>query len=133
MLKNSIYRSLTFLSFTLALYTSVHGMNVVRPFKFFFNPSPHYGTRWQLFVQPVDGFKGRGYNATSCHVNVAHIWNPCENALTMLDGFDCVCQAGQKRIQIDATSNGIRGTIPYMQELDAPFGCTFCSTQNFAS
>jgi hypothetical protein len=50
MLKNSIYRRLIFLSLTYVLYTSVYGMNVVRPFKFFFNPSPHYGTRWQLFA-----------------------------------------------------------------------------------
>ncbi|HML19449.1 MAG TPA: hypothetical protein PKD74_02620, partial [Candidatus Dependentiae bacterium] len=84
-------------------------MNVVRPFKFFFNPSPHYGARWQLFVQPEHGFKARGYNPSSCRVNVAHIWNPCENALTMLNGFDSECKAGQKRIQIDANSDGTRG------------------------
>jgi hypothetical protein len=102
-------------------------MNVVRPFKFFFNPSPHYGTRWQLFVQPEHGFKARGYNAESCHVNVAHIWNPCENALTMLNGFDCACQTGQKRIQIDANSDGTRGTYTVCAELDVPFGCTFAA------
>lgn len=125
MLKNSIYRRLTFLSLTCALYTSVCGMNVVRPFKFFFNPSPHYGARWQLFVQPEHGFKARGYNPSSCRVNVAHIWNPCENALTMLNGFDSECKAGQKRIQIDANSDGTRGTYTICAELDVPFGCTF--------
>lgn len=109
------------------MYNNIDAMNVVRPFKFFFNPSPHYGTRWQLFMLPEYGFKARGFNPESCRVNVAQIWQPNQNAIAMLNGFDCQSCLGKKRVQVDANDDGKRGIFNVCADLKVDFGCTFAA------
>jgi hypothetical protein len=99
-------------------------MNVVRPYKFFFNPAPHYGTRWQLFTLPEYGFNAKGYNPCSHHVNITQIWQPEESSLAMLNGFPTDSTIGQKRIQIDAEDDGTRGRFKVCANLTVDFGCT---------
>ncbi len=111
----------------LCFSTTLRAMNVVRPFKFFFNPSPHYGTRWQLFIRPEHGFSAKGFNPVSCRVNVAHLWDAHQSAITMLNGFDCQDKIGKKRIRIDANDDGIRGNFNVCADLNIPFGCTLAA------
>lgn len=110
---------------------NVHGMNVVRPFKFFYNPMPHYGTRWEVFVRPEHGFRAHGYNPTSCRVNVTQIWQNDQDGLAMLDGFDCPGKISSKRTEVDADDDGVRGHLKPCATLDVDFGCTFAARRAF--
>lgn len=99
-------------------------MNIVRPFKFFFNPAPHYGTRWQLFMQPEYGFRAKGFNSSSHQVNAAQILYKKESSLAMLNGFQSDSNIGKKRIQVDAEDDGVRGRLTARANLNVDFGCT---------
>ena len=127
MMTNQTLRYLTNIGIMLCLYNGISAMNVVRPFKFFFNPAPHYGTRWQLFARPEYGFDAKGFNHASCRVNVAQIWQAQENAIAMLNGFDCESSIGQKRIRVDANDDGIRGQFDVCADLNVDFGCTLAA------
>lgn len=50
-----------------------------------------------------------GFCKPDDQVNVLHIWNPDQNALKMLKGFDSLSPIGQKLIQVDANDNEVRG------------------------
>lgn len=126
-MKNRTLRDITTICLILCFYNTVSTMNVVRPYKFFFNPAPHYGTRWQLFAQPEYGFDAKGFNPESCRVNVTRIWQSYESTLAMLNGFDCKNAIGQKRIRVDANDDGIRGHFDVCANLNVDFGYTLAA------
>jgi hypothetical protein len=99
-------------------------MNIVRPFKFFFNPAPHYGTRWQVFTLPEIGFHAKGFNGCSKAVNIAQLYHETENSLAMLDGFPADSIMSKKRIKLDADDDGIRGHLAVCADFNVDFGCT---------
>lgn len=126
MTKYSILRF--FLYATTVIYAhSILTMNVVRPYKFFYNPYPHPGTRWEIFVRPEHGFKARGYNPESCRVNITQIWQNDQDGLAMLDGFDCKSKICLKQIEVDANDDGVRGHLKPSATLNVDFGCTFAA------
>ena len=127
MITNRTLRYITTICLMASLYNAVDAMNVVRPYKFFFNPAPHYGTRWQLFLRPEYGFNAKGYNPCSCSVNIAQIWQAEENALAMLNGFDAQSAIGQERIRVDAIDDGVRGQFDVFANLNVDFGCTLAA------
>lgn len=86
-------------------------MNVVRPFKFFFNPPPHYGTHWQIFVMPEHGFSASGFTGESCRTNVLQTWNSDFDALAMLKGLCCTTPESQRLAATSARDNGVRGNF----------------------
>lgn len=106
------------------MYNATHAMNIVRPFKFFFNPAPHYGTRWQLFALPETGFDSSGFNGCSKSVKVPRLYHHTENSLAMLDGFPADSIMGKKRIELDADDDGIRGHLSVCADFRVDFGCT---------
>lgn len=107
------------------LHHSTYAMNMVRPYKFWYDPAPHYGTRWQIFVRPEHGFRCHGYDSCNRRVNIMQIWNCRQDALAMLNGFDICSEIGQKREQLDVSNNGTRGHFNVCADLDVDAGCTF--------
>lgn len=125
MIRYQLFRYIFAVSALVCSYHVLQAMNMVRPYKFWYDPAPHYGTRWQLFVRPEHGLRARGYDCCNNRVNVLQIWNAEQDALAMLDGFDISSEIGQKREQLDVSSNGVRGRFKACADLDVDFGCTF--------
>ncbi len=103
----------------------VEAMNVVRPFKFFFNPAPHYGTRFQIFVMPEHGCAASGYTAESQRTDVSSTCGARPGALAMLKGFCCSSTENQKLSSTGASDNGDRGHFALCSRLRVNEGLTF--------
>lgn len=85
------------------------GMNLLRPYDSLIRPMYTHNYPWQASVWAEFGISDKGYNSDNHTTNVLRIWNDDQNALAMLDGFDDESTIGQKRIQIDASDDGVRG------------------------
>lgn len=123
-MKNRPLKYIATLCLATCMYNTFEAMNIVRPFKFFFNPSPHYGTRWQVFALPETGFHATGFNGCSHPTHVTKLWHCTENSLAMLDGFPADSPIGAKRIQVDADDDGERGHFKVKADFRVDFGCT---------
>lgn len=123
--RNQMYSYILLTGTLICSWCTLQAMNMVRPYKFWYDPAPHYGTRWQFFVRPENGFRVRGYNACNQRVNVMQVWQEQQNALAMLNGFDTNSEIGQKREQLDVVNDGVRGNFKVCADMDVEGGCTF--------
>jgi len=85
-------------------------MNIAHPQQFLFQAERNPDYRMQLTTLGEFSVScAKGYDECGCDVNVLRIWNPDQNALKMLDGFADETAIGQKRIQVGANDDGVRG------------------------
>jgi len=85
-------------------------MNMVRPYEFLFQAERKPDYKMQVTTLGEFSFgHAKGYDENGCDVNILRIYNPDQNALKMLDGFDDTTAIGQKRIQVNANDDGKRG------------------------
>lgn len=87
---------------------SAQGMNLLRPYDSLIRPSYNNDHRIQLLFVGEAGISDKGWS-DDCRTNVLRIWNPDQDALSMLDGFPDNTPIGQKRIELDANDDGVRG------------------------
>jgi len=89
---------------------SIFSMNMARPYEFLFQAERKPDYRMQITTLGEFSFgQAKGYNEDGCDVNILRIYNPDQNALKMLDGFADSTAIGQKRIQVNANDDGVRG------------------------
>ncbi len=110
--------------------TMVVPMNVVRPFKFLYNPPPHYGTRWQVFARPEYGFRGSAFNSCQCRVNPAHVWSPNQDALAMICGQTELNDLCPLSMQCGGATTNNRGHVDVCADMDVG-GCTLAFRRAF--
>ncbi len=86
-------------------------MNLLRPYDSLIRPMYNNDHRWQVSLWAETGISDKAFNCDNCRVNALRIWNCDQDSLAMLDGFSDESVIGQKRIEIDANDDGIRGNF----------------------
>lgn len=89
--------------------SSIHAMNLLQPWEPLIRPEYSSVRPFQLYTFIEAGFNDVGFNAEGESVNVLQIYDCDQDALKMLDGFPVASPIGQKRIQVDADDDGVRG------------------------
>lgn len=73
-------------------------------------PRIHPKRNWQFGVTAEGMFNTKAHNESGDRVNVLQIWQPNQNSLTMLRGFNAESQIGKLASNLNvATDNGVRG------------------------
>lgn len=124
--KNIIYK-LFFITFFSGL--SLTGMNMLTPYNILLRP-PFQNKRFQIFGSVEGGIYNKAY-AEEQSANALRIWQPKQDALAMLNGFDSNSDIGMKRIQVDATNDGIRGFFIPSGELSFKFATSISTNLRF--
>ncbi len=104
--------------------TLVQGMNLLRPYDSLLRPEYSNKYRMQVSFIGETGISDKGFSS-DCRTNVLRIWNPEQNAITMLDGFSSEGKIGQKRVAIDASDDGTRGHFLVDGDLKNRFSAIF--------
>ncbi len=89
--------------------SSLQAMNILQPWEPLVRPDYSSARMFQVYSLVEAGYNQLGLNSDGTHVNVLQIYNREQNALKMLDGFPVSSCIGQKRIQVDADDDGVRG------------------------
>lgn len=87
----------------------LHAMNILQPWEPLVRPDYNSSRMFQFYSLVEAGYDQLGLNADGGHVNTLQIYSCDQNALKMLSGFPESSCIGQKRIQVDAEDNGVRG------------------------
>lgn len=103
--KKTMYQIYIFTALFFAL--SLSGMYIPTPYNIMIRP-PFENKRFQIFGSIEGGIHNSAY-AEEGAANALRIWQPEQDALAMLNGFDPLSAIGMKRIQVDATDDGVRG------------------------
>lgn len=94
----------------LLLSSTIQAMNILLPD---YSPilRPDFDGSWpvQLAVFAEGGMHDTAFNCHGDRTSALQIWNGDQNGLAMLDGFADLSTIGQKRAELDADDNGMRG------------------------
>lgn len=93
----------------LSINVSAMAMNLLQPYDTLIRPSYDGRKPFQLMLFGQTGINDKAFNCAGHSVNALRIWSPEQNALAMLEGFSDDSAIGQKRIQLDADDDGVRG------------------------
>ncbi len=88
---------------------NVQAMFLLRPYEQMVEPEFQKDFCWQFSILPEVGFDTVAFNENGACVNPLQIWNPTQDALKMLEGFDPLSAIGQLRTKIGANDDGVRG------------------------
>lgn len=77
------------------LVSTLQAMNLVQPYYAFMKPRYDTESTLQWFVYGEKGFNFKGRNNDSCPTNPLALWQPRQNSLAMLKGFDSHSAQGQ--------------------------------------
>lgn len=105
----------------MAGWQCAHGMNLMKPYDTLIRPAYTNQYPFQIDFYAQGGFADTGYNADGCSTNALRIWQGSQDALTMLDGFPSDSVIGQKRIELDASDDGVRGHFCVSGDLRTKF------------
>lgn len=97
----------------------VSSMNLLQPYNVLLRPGYNAKHCFQISMYAETSVADRGY--ANCRVNPLQIWNRTQDALSMLDGFNAATPIGQKRIEVDAEDDGVRGHFCVTGKLETPF------------
>jgi len=100
----------------LALCTTslhLHAMNMVRPYKIFYNPQPLPFMHVDCFARFDHGFTAKAYDCCSNRVKPLAIWQCDQDALSMLKGFCFDSEPAQLLDTINAPEDCNRGHINF--------------------
>lgn len=118
--KNFLVRLL----FSLLLFHGAQSvaMNYLRPYDTLIRPIMRLDDKhFNVSFFAEHGFNARGYDSCGNLVNILKIWNPEQNSLQMLNGFDPNTQIGQLAINLrgdNANDDGVRGHFNVCGDLD---------------
>lgn len=104
-----IVKRLLLLFIIVNTHISVVAMNLLQPYDTLIRPTYDGRRPFQLMLFGQTGINDKAFNCAGHAVNALRIWSPEQNALAMLEGFSDDSSVGQKRIQLDADDDGIRG------------------------
>lgn len=109
-IRNQLY---TFLILLLAFgFSSAWSMNILRPHDPLLWPFYTGKDTWQWFVAAETGIKkGKGFNEDSDHTNVLKIWQPFQDAFSMLQGFEQNSCIGQRIASLTPAEDDIINTF----------------------
>ena len=97
-------------------------VNVLSPFDTLIRPDYSADYRFQLTSFAETGFhNAHGYDEDGDRVNPLQIWQPEQNALTMLKGFDSNSEIGKLLTQLRAPDDGTRGHFRVDGDLELDF------------
>ena len=106
--------------------------NFLRPYDSIVRPRYHVGCGLQVAVYGETGLSSaQGHFYRGGTSNILQIDAQTQDALAMLDGFPVDSAIGQKRIQVDATDDGIRGHFNLCGDLDFRFGGALSARYSF--
>jgi hypothetical protein len=100
---------------------ALHAMNIVRPYQILLRPEMQPNSWMQIYAYGEGGFASHGFNDCGDRVDALRIYQPSQDALAMLNGFDPASAIGQKRIRVDANDDGVRGHLAPCSKFEVPF------------
>lgn len=125
-MKNLYLLRLVIFSFIVFFPSFIHAMNWLRPYDVLVRPEMDWTTPWNLTNWTETGIKpARGFNTCDESVNALQLWQSDQDALAMLNGFDASTVIGQKRIQVNAIDDGVRGHLRVTGDLKEMFTTIF--------
>ena len=107
------------------------GVNLLRPYDSLIRPMYTNNYRWQLSLWAETGIADKAFDGDNCRTNALRIWNPDQNSLAMLNGFDDNKSIGKKRIELDADDDGTRGHFLVCGDLKNRFSGMFAARSFF--
>lgn len=110
---------LRFFVVSVCCVSSAWSMNLLQPYNILLRPEYNALHRFQASVYAETSVADCAFN--QCRVNPLQLWNSTQNSIAMLDGFDFETAIGQKRIEVDAEDDGIRGHFCVNGKLETPF------------
>lgn len=112
--------------------TSASAMNMLRPYDVMFRPDHTrcYNTQIDCIAEAGIGL-AKAYDLNGDCINPLHIWQPKQDALKMLEGFDAASPIGQLRIRLDASDDGVRGNFIPTADFQMPFAASLAARYYF--
>jgi hypothetical protein len=108
----------------LLMSTALSGMNLLlRPYDTLIRPTPHFLERCTEFSFWIEkGLRTQAFDGDAHKVNIFNIWNPDQNALAMLDGFELNSPITNLFDSLDAFDDGVRGHVSLSGKMHYDFG-----------
>lgn len=110
----------------------VASMNLLLPYETLLRPKYDNKDKAQFFFQVETGFADTAFGEDGRVPSVLNIYQCEQDALEMLDGFCDTSVIGQKRIQLDAQDDGVRGHFKVCGDFHLKLAATFNARFFFA-
>jgi len=109
-----------------------YAMNVLQPYDTLIRMPLTNKHRWQLALY-AEGGVGQAHSfAEGGRVcSPLALWQPYQNALTMLQGFNETTSMSALRNELNADNNGTRGHFTVTGELELDYSVAWCARANF--
>jgi hypothetical protein len=101
--------------------TALQAMNIIRPYQILLRPEMVPDSAMQIYAYGERSFASHSFDECGEHTNPLRIYQPSQDALAMLNGFDPASAIGKKRIRVDANDDCVRGHLAPCSKFEVPF------------
>lgn len=115
----------TVLVISISVPQLAHAMNLVRPYQILLRPEMKEGSYMQIYAYGERSFAAHAFNDCGDRVDPLAIYQPAQDSLAMLNGFDPMSAIGEKRIRVDANEDCTRGHLVPCSKFEVPFAAQF--------